>query len=80
VLAAAEGVSPARLSLAWLLGRRPFVVPIPGTRQARWLDDDLAAAELAPRAATTEALDRLFAPDAVAGARYSEAERRRVEL
>jgi aryl-alcohol dehydrogenase-like predicted oxidoreductase len=79
-LAARERCSPAQLALAWLLGRRPFVVPIPGTRQVRWLDENLDAAALAPRPDTLAALDGIFAPGAAAGARYSAAERRRVEL
>jgi aryl-alcohol dehydrogenase-like predicted oxidoreductase len=56
------------------------VVPIPGTRQVRWLDENLDAAALAPRPDTLAALDGIFAPGAAAGARYSAAERRRVEL
>ena len=69
-LADAEGCSPAQLALAWLLSRRPFVVPLPGTRQQRWLDENIAAADLAPSAATLREIDGLFSPDAVAGARY----------
>ena len=72
--------SPAQLALAWLLGRRPFIVPIPGTRQLRWLEENIDAAHLSPAPATLAALDDLFAPGAVAGARYSAAEKRRVEL
>jgi aryl-alcohol dehydrogenase-like predicted oxidoreductase len=79
-LAARERCSPAQLALAWLLRRRPFVVPIPGTRQVRWLDENLDAAALSPLPDTLAALDRIFAPGAAAGARYSAAERRRVEL
>ena len=79
-LAAEFGASPAQLALAWLLGRRPFVVPIPGTRQARWLDENIAAARLSPPPATLAALEKIFAPGAVAGPRYSAAEKRRVDL
>ena len=73
-------MSPAQLALAWLLGLRPFIVPIPGTRQLRWLEENIDAAHLSPAPATLAALDGLFAPGAVAGARYSAAEKRRVEL
>jgi aryl-alcohol dehydrogenase-like predicted oxidoreductase len=79
-LAAAERCSPAQLALAWVLSQRRFVVPIPGTRQARWLEENVDAVDLSPAPATLSALDRLFAPGAVAGPRYSAAERRRVEL
>ena len=79
-MAAEEDCSSAQLALAWLLGRRPFIVPIPGTRQLRWLEENIDAAHLSPAPATLAALDDLFAPGEVAGARYSAAEKRRVEL
>jgi aryl-alcohol dehydrogenase-like predicted oxidoreductase len=79
-LAVRDGMSPAQLALAWVLSRRPFIVPIPGTRQARWLEENLDAADLSPSRETLAALDNLFATGAVAGPRYSAAERRRVEL
>jgi aryl-alcohol dehydrogenase-like predicted oxidoreductase len=79
-LAARERVSPAQLALAWVLSRRPFIVPIPGTRQARWLDENIDAAGLSPAPATMAELDGVFARGAVAGPRYGAAERRRVEL
>ena len=79
-LARAQGASPAQLALAWLLGRREFIVPIPGTRRVRWLEENLAAADLPLPAATLGALDALFAPGAVAGERYSDAEKLRVNL
>ncbi len=79
-LARREGMSPAQLALAWLLGRRPWIVPIPGTKQPRWLEENIDAATLSPSAATLSELDAVFAPGAVAGARYSPAEQRRVEL
>ncbi len=79
-LAIGEGCSPAQLALAWLLSRRPFVVPIPGTKQSRWLEANLDAAHLGPAPATLAALERIFAPGAVAGPRDSAAEKRRVDL
>ena len=79
-LAAIEGCSPAQLALAWLLSRRPFVVPIPGTRQPHWLEENIGAAHLTPSPTTLAALSRLFTAGAVAGARYSAAEQRRIDL
>jgi hypothetical protein len=46
----------------------------------RWLEENIDAAQLSPAPATLAALDGLFAPGVVAGARYSAAEKRRVEL
>lgn len=79
-LAAEQRVSPAQLALAWVLGRRPFVVPIPGTRQVRWLDENVEAAGLCLAPATLAGLDDIFRPGAIAGARYNASEQRRVEL
>jgi aryl-alcohol dehydrogenase-like predicted oxidoreductase len=77
-LAAAEGCSPAQLALAWLLSRRPFIVPLPGTKQRRWLEENARAADLAPAPATLAALDRAFPPGVTAGPRYPEAQLKRL--
>ncbi|MEO3778531.1 aldo/keto reductase [Micromonospora sp. B11E3] len=69
-LAAELGVSPARLSLAWLLGRGPDVVPIPGSRRVEHLRDNAAATELTLTAEQQARLDGIFAPDRVAGSRH----------
>jgi aryl-alcohol dehydrogenase-like predicted oxidoreductase len=71
--AAAEGCTPAQLALAWLLSRRPFVVPIAGTSHTRWLEENAAAAGLAISADTQEALDHVFSPGAASGTRYPAA-------
>ncbi len=43
-LAAAEHCTPAQLALAWVLSKREFIVPLPGTKQRRWLEEYAAAA------------------------------------
>lgn len=49
-LAAAKGVSPAQIALAWLLAQRPWIVPIPGTTKPHRLQENVGAAavELTP--------------------------------
>ena len=79
-LAAKERCTPAQLALAWLLSRRPFVVPLPGTKQRRWLDENAAAAALAPSFETLVALDRAFPPGITAGTRYPEAQLHRLGI
>ncbi len=79
-LAAKEGCSPAQLALAWLLARRGFIVPLPGTKQRKWLEENVAAADLAPSGETLAALDRAFPPNAAAGTRYPEAMMKRVGI
>jgi aryl-alcohol dehydrogenase-like predicted oxidoreductase len=79
-LAAGEGCTPAQLAIAWLLSRKPFVVPLPGAKQRRWLEENAAAVDLAPRPETLAALDEAFPPAAVKGTRYPEAQMKRVGL
>jgi aryl-alcohol dehydrogenase-like predicted oxidoreductase len=68
--AAAERCTPAQLALAWVLARRPFVVPIAGTSHTRWLEENAAAAGLRLSADTEDALDHVFAPGTAVGTRY----------
>ena len=68
--AAAERCTPAQLAIAWLLSRRPFIVPIPGTSHVHRLEENAAAAGLRLSADTEDALEHIFTPGAAAGARY----------
>ena len=77
-LAAKEGCTPAQLGLAWLLSRRDFIVPLPGTKQRRWLEENAAAADLSLSRETLAALDAAFPPNAAAGDRYPEPMMKRV--
>jgi aryl-alcohol dehydrogenase-like predicted oxidoreductase len=79
-LAQSERATPAQLAIAWLLARRPFVVPLPGTKQRRWLEENARAAELQPAPATLAALDRAFPPGVTAGPRYPEAQLKRLGI
>jgi aryl-alcohol dehydrogenase-like predicted oxidoreductase len=45
-IAARLRATPGQVALAWLLARKPWIVPIPGTRRLERLDENLAAAEL----------------------------------
>lgn len=45
-VAAEHNATPAQVSLAWLLSRRPFIVPIPGTKHYRYVEENAAAADL----------------------------------
>ena len=68
--AAAERCTPAQLAIAWVLSRRPFIVPIPGTSHADRLEQNAAAVGLRLTADTQDALEHVFAPGAAAGTRY----------
>jgi len=71
--AAARGLSNAQVALAWLLGKQPHVVPIPGTRRIAYLEQNAGAVDVRLNAKEIAELDRMFAPERVAGARYPEA-------
>lgn len=78
--AAAERCTPAQLALAWLLSRRPFIVPIPGTSHVYRLEENAAAADIRLSADTEDALEHIFAPGAAAGARYPAAHLERLMI
>jgi aryl-alcohol dehydrogenase-like predicted oxidoreductase len=63
--------TPAQLALAWLLHQGEDVVPIPGTKRIKYLDENAAAAEIQLGEKQLRELDRLFPPGAAAGERYA---------
>ena len=67
-----RGTTPARVALAWLLARRPWIVPIPGTKKLSRLEENLGAAGLALSAGDMKELEASLAGAPVAGGRYSE--------
>ncbi|MFI7706480.1 aldo/keto reductase [Nonomuraea sp. NPDC049480] len=69
-IAAAAGVTPAQLSLAWLLAQGEDVVPIPGTKRLKYLEENAAAADVTLTPGQLAALDAAVPADAVRGTRY----------
>jgi len=69
-LAAAHDVTPAQLALAWVLRRGQDIVPIPGTRHLRHLEENAQAATLRLAEPVWAALDQALATFSVAGERY----------
>ncbi|MBK6768127.1 MAG: aldo/keto reductase [Ardenticatenales bacterium] len=69
-IAADIGAEPAQVALAWVLSRGGDVVPIPGTKRRRWLEQNVAAGdvELSPDALAR--LEAAFPPGVAAGDRY----------
>jgi aryl-alcohol dehydrogenase-like predicted oxidoreductase len=70
-IAAAKGVKPGQIALAWLLHKGPDIVPIPGTKRRAYLEENVAAASIALDAAQMALLDEAMAPEKVSGARYA---------
>lgn len=77
-VAAGKGVKPSQLALAWLLAQGEDIVPIPGTRRKRYLEENLAALEIALSGADLAELDQAAPRGAAAGDRYPEAAMRAV--
>src|SRR5262249_36172369 len=71
-LAATKGATVSQLALAWLLGRGEHIVPIPGTRSVKRVEENIAAADLELTAADLAAISDIL-PGGGFGARYREA-------
>jgi aryl-alcohol dehydrogenase-like predicted oxidoreductase len=71
-LAEQRGITPAQLALAWLLAKGEDIVPIPGTKSPRRLEENAAATDVQLSSQDVEALDDAISRDAVRGARYPE--------
>ncbi|HLL81145.1 MAG TPA: aldo/keto reductase [Longimicrobium sp.] len=72
-LAASKGVAPGQIALAWLLHKGPDIIPIPGTKRRKYLEENVAAAEVRLSAEEMATLDAALAPDRISGPRYSPA-------
>jgi aryl-alcohol dehydrogenase-like predicted oxidoreductase len=70
-LAARKGATAGQIALAWLLHKGPDIVPIPGTKRRKYLEENVAAANVSLSSSEMAALDAALAPEKVAGPRYS---------
>jgi aryl-alcohol dehydrogenase-like predicted oxidoreductase len=71
-LAAEKGCTPAQLALAWVLHRGQDIVAIPGTKRVRYLEENLAAAEVTLSQSELEAIEQIAPPGVAAGERYAD--------
>jgi aryl-alcohol dehydrogenase-like predicted oxidoreductase len=71
-LAAEKGCTTAQLALAWVLARGPDIVPIPGTKRRRYVEQNVAALDLVLTPLEVERLERIAPPGVAAGDRYPE--------
>ncbi len=67
-----KGITRAQLALAWILARKPWIAPIPGTTRLERLEENIRAAEVELSAADLREIDQALAAIAVQGARYSQ--------
>lgn len=70
-LAADKGVKASQLALAWVLAQGDDLLPIPGTKQRRYLEENIAALEISLSPDELAAISAIFPPQAAAGERYS---------
>lgn len=71
-VAARKGVTPGQMALAWLLHKGSDIVPIPGTKRRRYLEENVGAAEVSLSSQEMATLDAALAPGKVSGPRYGE--------
>jgi aryl-alcohol dehydrogenase-like predicted oxidoreductase len=69
-LATQRKATSAQIALAWLLAKRPWIVPIPGTTKLHRLEENLGAARLELSAQDLEAIEKAVGAVPVEGARY----------
>ncbi len=72
-MAAQKGVTPAQLALAWVLHKGDDIVPIPGTRRSKYLQENIAATALHLDESEIASLESIFTAGAVKGNRYPDA-------
>jgi aryl-alcohol dehydrogenase-like predicted oxidoreductase len=72
-LAARNGLTAGQLALAWVLAQGEGIVPIPGTKRRKYMEENAAAVELALAPGLVEEPNEIFPPDAAAGDRYAPA-------
>jgi aryl-alcohol dehydrogenase-like predicted oxidoreductase len=71
-LAARKGCTAAQIALAWLLAQGDDVVPIPGTKRVKYLEENVAAVNVELSVDERAELDAIFPPGAASGERYPD--------
>lgn len=72
-MAAEKGCTAAQLAIAWVLARGDDIVPIPGTKRRKYLEQNIGAFDVRLTHEDLERIDRILPPGAASGPRYHEA-------
>jgi aryl-alcohol dehydrogenase-like predicted oxidoreductase len=72
-IAASKGCTPAQLALAWVLAQGKDVVPIPGTKRRKYLEENVGAVDVKLTPEDLKRIDEVAPKGAAAGTRYPEA-------
>lgn len=78
VIAIDKEATPAQIALAWLLGQKSWIVPIPGTTKIHRLQENIGASYIRLSAADMEQIEQATSKITIQGARYPEALQNRV--
>jgi aryl-alcohol dehydrogenase-like predicted oxidoreductase len=70
-LAAESNITASELALAWVLAQGEDIVPIPGTKRRKYIEENAAAVDLSLAREMIETLHNIFPPDAAVGDRYA---------
>jgi len=71
-IATEKGCKPSQLALAWVLAQGRDIVPIPGTKRRKYLEENVGALDVTLTADDLRRIDEVFPPGAAAGLRYPE--------
>jgi aryl-alcohol dehydrogenase-like predicted oxidoreductase len=71
-MAKQKGCKPSQLALAWVLAQGDDIVPIPGTKRRKYLEENVGAINIQLTPKDLRQIDEVFPHDATAGARYPE--------
>lgn len=74
-----RGITPAQVALAWLMNKKPFIVPIPGTTKLSHLEEDLRAADIRFTAEEMREIENAVAAIPVVGSRYDALQESKIQ-
>jgi aryl-alcohol dehydrogenase-like predicted oxidoreductase len=78
-IARSKGATAGQIALAWVLHKGEDIVPIPGTKRRKYLEENAGSTAIALTAAEMRQLDEIGSPNNVAGPRYNEARMKMVD-
>lgn len=79
-IAQEKGAQPSQIAIAWLLAQGSDIIPIPGTKRMKYLDENVGALQVKLTAQDMARINEAIPPGAAAGERYPEAGMKRVNL
>jgi aryl-alcohol dehydrogenase-like predicted oxidoreductase len=79
-LAAEKGATPSQLAIAWMLARGDDIVPIPGTKRRRYLEENVGAVDVTLLPEDLEAIDAIAPKGVAAGDRYPPEQMARINV